>query len=196
MLLLLWATHTTEKEYQELWKDLFQLDTKVGSLSPWEPRVYNQTNLNIRNRQEIVTTWPFALTDKAVPERKDLKQGYIIPACNDGSSSNNNNQSKNNQDRRLTIQPQEPNLKWIGLDIDGPNLHMYISGDEIHEPLLNVTSWARGLSRMAHFFSIRNTTAVADEHDVSFCFDYHDTSNAISAAYLNWFIGVSVPSSG
>jgi hypothetical protein len=109
---LLWATHTTEKEYQELWKDLFQLDTKVGSITPWEPRVHNQTNLHMRNRQEIAT-WPFALTDNSVPERQDLKQGFVLPTCS--------------SQRRLVLQVDEPHLKWIGLDIGTQNKNLNIN---------------------------------------------------------------------
>jgi len=182
--------------FRALWKDLFRRDVRIGSLSSWEPRVHNITTLkgfSGHNSWESISTWPTILRGNADPHRSDREYVFRLPLC-----PNTNNASVADPNR-LVIRLKDPDLKWIGLNLQGRDRNIYVNNVQITETAkVFAKDWCYGSTHISHWIAIgshgsdRNTTFVeaAEEYEISFC---RSSQSPSPMPLLAFFIGVSFP---
>lgn len=189
-----WHVHNTTKtilppikttmaelpEYvRPLWDDLFREDAKVGSLTPWVPRVENATNLQIEGYPEtaIVNQWAWNQFGKSFSSRDDRKRAFRMPKCD----------PKENQ----TITLLEPDFKWIGLSLmNMPDLKLEVNGVPIQNLRKN-RGWNKGIIYIEYWINLKEyNLPKAEKYDILFCNRNPDKNSKVFFAH---FVGVMVP---
>ncbi|CAB9522713.1 expressed unknown protein [Seminavis robusta] len=170
--------------WETLWRDLFREDAVIGSLTAWEPRIHNRTNLKMAPQGR--TKWPMTV-QKNEPKHRDpsvgddtddLKnQAFWVPRCGFGSS-----------DFKITI--NDPNLKWLGLGIEGKDhFKLLINGVHTKHTATPRAPWSFQPVHITQWVPVLEHVAQSSQYEISICRD-HPTRGS-----LHHFVGVSVPPS-
>jgi hypothetical protein len=167
-----------DSSWHDLWTDLFRDDVVIGSLTAWEPKIPNTTNLRLGNAAKVFT-WPFENLGKAAPGRKDRKYAHVVPKCSSEFSP-------------FTVLLLEPDLKWLALSLSGEVdlAKVSINGILLQKPE-RPTFWTFGGGVRDYikdgWYQILDQVEKADSYELSLCHNSEDPM------YNSFVIGVMVP---
>ncbi|CAB9510352.1 expressed unknown protein [Seminavis robusta] len=181
-------------EWKELWTDLFDANTTVGSLSPWVPRGQFgnhtnsasssvTTNLHIANRHDI-DQQPLALEHRVDKRRADRKYGYKVFHC-DATPS-------------FRIKLLESRLKWIGLAFGTQAPVITINGIRLHNDNQTKASstWNKAIVYVDRWINLWEILEIIrgkeDDHQCSFELSLCHDEERGSYKQLLQLIGVSI----
>ncbi|CAB9499221.1 expressed unknown protein [Seminavis robusta] len=162
--------------WNPLWTDLFGQDSRIGTVSAWQPRIAGQTALALGNHDDI-QKWGTISMGKEATDRKDRFHGWILPMCNNDTST-------------TTFVIQEPDLAWLGFSFDLPRLSIVLNGHQ-----LNVSddgAWClSGVARkwLKKWVHIADHVPPSDEYTLELC-----TNGGTTEIGLQAVIGLMVPS--
>jgi hypothetical protein len=173
--------------HRQLWDNLFRDDVEIASITAWEPRIHNASNLQVANGSELFAQWPTVMAGKADPLRQDRKNSYVVPHCARLP------ETTPYIPKQITL--LEPNLKWLGLALgkNGENTVLHVNGIPI-STRARVPPWSYGLVWISQWVPVFELVPKAESYVISLC---HNNTNMTVAAQRGenfmHLVGVSAP---
>ena len=167
------------KEYLPSWTDLFQINTRPGSLSPWLPAAVNHsTNLHVAGYPESFDKFEIAGLGRSKKERGDRKNAYRVPmhGC-------------------LNFTLLEPELKWLGMSIQPTKpstVDIYVNNVLVTAKVGK--DWNKAIVYIGYWIDIPEwIPQKSDHYDVSICSNAVPNKRAETIQHIVGVMGPKLP---
>lgn len=146
----------TNRYMKELWMDVVRNDTRIGSITHWQPST-GAWGLNLANFDKV-RSHPTQRTGKTSMTRRDRKYVFKLPRCV--------------ENKTLDLVLDEPDLRWLGIGVGAPKaLGMRLNGGN----WVNLTQFVAKNTGQVNIFDMvwirisHLTESLAMQYNISLC---------------------------